>query len=211
MTARLQVAKDKGQSAVDQRTARLLQDFLGSAHIFASAMQQVLETKLLREVAGSRLSSTQLKLLKLIAAKGRQTVGGVAAFLGVSQPAASQAVDRLVRGKWLRRAAGEADRRSIRLSLTPAGRRLLADYDSARMRKLLKVIDGLSPARLRATAALLDCVAARIVNHTANPEEVCLQCGIYFRERCLLRESTGRQCFYQRHWKRMQKPPPVVT
>ena len=46
---------------------------------------------------------------------------------------------------------------------------------------------------------MLDRVSAEIVNHTANPEEVCLQCGIYFRERCLLRSLMGRTCFYQRH------------
>lgn len=201
------MSKDQKQPAVDRSKAQRIQDFLGSAHIFASAMQKVLETKLLREVAGTQLTPTQLKLLKLVAARGTHTVGEVAAFLGVSQPAASQAVDRLVRGRWLRRAEGERDRRAIHLSLTSISRRLLANYDAARLQRLMTAVAGFSPAQLRQTAALLDCVAARIVNHTADPEEVCLQCGIYFRERCLLRESTGRRCFYQRHRMRTLKKP----
>ncbi len=195
--------------AVDKPTARLLENFLGSAHVFGSAMQRVLETRLLHDIAGTRVSPTELKLLKLIAARETQTVGEIAAFLGVSQPAASQAVDKLVRQKWLRRTPGVADRRTAELSLTAVSRRLLTRYDSARLQRLVKVTQGFSPAQLRRAGALLDAVSARIVNHTANPEEVCLQCGIYFRERCLLRESTGRQCFYQRHGH--ARPKEVVT
>jgi hypothetical protein len=48
-------------------------------------------------------------------------------------------------------------------------------------------------------AATLDRLSANIVDQTANPQELCFQCGIYFREKCLLRELVRRTCFYQKH------------
>lgn len=177
----------------------IAKDFLGSAHVLATALRDVMERALLQEVAGRRVSFSQLKLLALAAHTDAHTIGDVAAFLGVSKAAASQTVDKLVRRKWLRRTQKEADRRAASLSLTEPGRRLVAEYERARTEKLTKIFRDFSADDLRRTADLLDRVSAGIVNHTAKAEEVCLQCGIYFRERCLLRNLIGRTCFYQRH------------
>ena len=174
-------------------------DFLGSAHVFAAAVHDVMEERLLREVAGKQVSFAQLKSLVLVAQTDTHTIGDVAAFLGVSKAAASQTVEKLVRRRWLRRTVDKTDRRTVRLSLTESGRRLLTGYESRRNEKLARVFAGFSDKELRNVADLLDRVSAEIVNHTARPEEICLQCGIYFRERCLLRSLMARSCFYQRH------------
>ena len=50
---------------------------------------------------------------------------------------------------------------------------------------------------LQRTADLLDRISAGIVDHTADPEELCLKCGIYFREKCLIRQIVKRNCFYR--------------
>ena len=174
-------------------------DFLGSAHVFATAVREVMEEKLLHEVAGNRASFAQLKLLSLVAHTDTQSIGDVAAFLGVSKAAAGQTVEKLVRRRWMRRTIDKKDRRAARLSLTALGENLLTEYESTRNEKLAKVFRGFSDQELRQMADLLDRVSAEIVNHTAKPEEICLQCGIYFRERCLLRNLMGRTCFYQKH------------
>lgn len=183
----------------DQETMRLVQDFLGSAHVFAAAMRDVMEKKLLADITGRELTFSQLKILKLVAFTETQTISDVAAFLGVSNAAASQMVDKMVRHKWLSRTEGKIDRRAAELALTPGSRRLLAAYDRARAEKLGRIFRRLPLKKLRSAADLLESVAVGIVNHTANPEEVCLQCGIYFRDRCLLRSLANRTCFYQRH------------
>ena len=180
-------------------TTELINDFLGSTHLFASAVGDVVEKELLGEVAGSKLTFSQFKLLKLVALADAHTIGDVAAFLGVSNAAASKAVDTLVRGGLLSRTEAKADRRAVQLSLTEPSRRLLAAYDKAKNRKLAKVFRQFSPAELRRTAELLDRLSAGIVDHHAGPEQICLQCGIYFREKCLVRQLTRRSCFYQRH------------
>jgi MarR family transcriptional regulator, temperature-dependent positive regulator of motility len=171
-------------------------DFLGSAHVFASAVEEVVEKRLLEEIAGKHLTLSQFKLIKMVAMTDARTITDVALFLGVSNAAASKAVDKLVRRKLLRRAEGQPDRREIRLSLTESSRRLLAAYEEKKERKLAELFHGFPEDELRRTARLLDRLSAGLVDHHAGPDETCLQCGIYFRDDCLVRRLVGRHCFY---------------
>lgn len=181
------------------KTADLINEFLGSMHVLASAIGDVLEESLLEEVAGTQLTVSQLKVLKLVAQTEAQTVGDVAAFLGVSNAAASKAADRLVRRKLVRRTAGESDRRAILLSLTEAGRRVIRMYESARNKKLQKVFEQFPAEDLQSAAVTIERLAVAIASQSANPAEVCLQCKMYFREKCLMRQVSRHECFYDRH------------
>jgi len=175
---------------------RLVNDFLGSTQVFSTALNDVILEKLLHEVAGEHLTLSQFKLLKLVANTDAHSIGDVAAFLGVSNAAASKAVDKLVRRKMLVRTERTLDRRTTELTLTRRSLRLLAAYDAAKNRKLAEVFRTFSPDDLQRTAEILDQLSAGIINHNAKPEEVCFQCGIYFREKCLVRKLVGRRCFY---------------
>lgn len=174
-------------------------DLLGSAHIFASAVEEMVEKRLLEEVADRHMTLSQFKLLKMVSQTDARTISDVALFLGISNAAASKAVDRLVRGKLLRRTEGQPDRREIRLSLTEPSRRLLAAYEEKKERKLAHVFRGFPKDELKRTARLLDRISAELVDHHAHPDEACLQCGIYFRDQCLMRQLVKRNCFYQRN------------
>ncbi|MFZ1916999.1 MAG: MarR family transcriptional regulator [Terriglobales bacterium] len=174
-------------------------DFLGSAHVFTSAVEEVVEKRLLEEIAGRELTLSQFKLLKMVALTEARTISDVALFLGISNAAASKAVDKLVRRKLLRRTEGQPDRREICLSLTESSRRLLAAYEDKKDSKLAEVFRGFPSDELRRAARLLDRLSAGLVDHQAGAEEVCLQCGIYFREKCVVRQLVKRNCFYQRN------------
>jgi len=143
------------------------------------------------------VSFSQLKLLQLLSLAKTQTIGELAAFLGVSSAAASKMVDKLVQRGWLLRAVGAADRRAAHVSLTARSQRLLATYDEKRREKLAKVFRGCPAQELRSVARMLDQVTAAIVNHSTKPEEICLHCGIYFRGKCLVRDLGGHNCLYQ--------------
>lgn len=179
-------------------TAKSINNFLGSTYIFASAVNEVVEEKLLRQVAGDRISFSQFKLLKLVALSDARSIADVAAFLSVSNAAASKAVDKLVRRKLLTRTELPADRRNIELALTEQSRRILAQYDTLKAHKLNKLFRQFSRRELHRTAQLLDRLSATLVDHSAKPEQVCLQCGIYFRDKCLMRQLLNRTCFYHR-------------
>jgi DNA-binding MarR family transcriptional regulator len=174
-----------------------IQGFVGSAHLFSSALTDVLQTRLLQESGGKSLSVANLKLLQLLAIARTQTVGDLAAFLGVSNAAASKMVERLVQAGWLSRSAGITDRRSADVALTAQAERLLAQYQRRRRQKLAKVFGGASHAQLRALTKLMDTITVRIVNHSARAENICLHCGIYFRDKCLVRDLGGKDCFYR--------------
>jgi DNA-binding MarR family transcriptional regulator len=175
-------------------------EFLGAAHVFATAMHTVLDEELLRDAAYGQLTASQLKLLKLVGLNDSLTVGDAAAFLKVSKAAASKAVDKLVRRMYLQRSPGKLDRRETCLSLTDASRNLLSRYESQREEKLKEIFSMSIPAELHRVSALLDCLTARIAieNFSAQPGKLCMQCGTYFRESCLLRTQLGRECFHLR-------------
>jgi DNA-binding MarR family transcriptional regulator len=177
------------------RPAHLVQDFLGSAQIFTSAVHDLLEAEL-REVPGQKLTFPQLKLLKMVSLTEAYTVSNVASFLGVSSAAASRAVDRLVRRRLLDRTEAAADRRAVRLSLTQEGRRLVQSYETAANHSLEELFNRFPPDELRHTADLLDNLSLSIVDRGNDKGEICFRCGIHFRDRCLLRQAGSRDCHF---------------
>ena len=179
---------------------KLIDDFLGSIQIFSSAVNDLFEEQL-REVTGSGLTFTQLKLLNLIAHTEGHTVSDVAAFLGVSNAAASKGVDRLVRRGLLKREEAASDRRAVELSLSDEGRVLLEQYEAVTQKAMTELFGGLSPKELRDTARLLDRLSVSIVDQE---DEVCFRCGIHFRDRCLLRQARRRDCYFHLHRKAKQ-------
>lgn len=179
--------------------AELIQEFLGSAHIFSATVSDFVEERVLRDVAGDRLTFPQFKLLRLVAMTDAHSIGDVASFLGVSNAAASKAVDKLVRRRLLRRAEGKTDRRESQLSLTDQARRVVEAYEEARNKKMARLFRQFPADELRRAGELLDRLSASLVDHGADPEEICLQCGIYFRDKCLVRQLVKRNCFYVRH------------
>ncbi len=178
--------------------AEHVEDFLGSAQMFALALNRIMEARLLQHAAG--LTLPQVKILTLVSQAGTQTVGDVAALLNISDAAASKSVDRLVQRKLVKRTERPADRRAIELALTAEGQRVLASYDSARESLLTEVFGSFSTSELRDAAALLDRVTTSLVTSSPNPEAVCLQCGVHSRRQCLLEETMRRPCQYKKRF-----------
>ncbi|NIR43608.1 MAG: MarR family transcriptional regulator [Gemmatimonadetes bacterium] len=182
--------------------ARLIQDLLGSAHIFSTAVNDLME-KRLHAVTGEQLTFSQLKLLKLVARAEAYNISEVAAFLGVSNAAASKGVDRLVRRGLLTRHEAEGDRRAVQLGLTAEGEHLLGEYERVLEEALEEVFGAFTEDGLQQTAEQLDRLSVRLVGEDADAEERCFRCSIFFREKCLLRAQEGRTCHFhlQRHRK----------
>lgn len=187
-------------------TAQLSNEFLSSARVFAWSVREVIERTVLREVAGDKLTFSQLKLLYLVAHTDTLNIGDAAAFLGVTCGAASRAVDKLVHRRLLRRVAPAEDRRSFRLSLTETSRKLMDAYQAARDNRTLKALQEFPAEDLKRTAELLDHLAGAIVSTGPNPNAPCMQCEIYYRENCRFGEYGRRNCFYQHHKSRDRRP-----
>jgi DNA-binding MarR family transcriptional regulator len=195
----------------DSITPNVIYEFLSGARVLAKAVRDVIEGAVLQEVAGAKLSPPQLKLLYLVNNVDSVTIGDAAVFLGVSSPAASKTVEKLVRRRLLRRNDIQQDRRSSHLSLTESGRRLLESYEAARNQKAAEIFSQYSPDVLRHTAELLDHLACGIASQRADADqdEACMQCEIYYRDDCRFKQFGARKCFYQLHRKDKQDQPAV--
>jgi DNA-binding MarR family transcriptional regulator len=195
----MQRSTGRGQE-MNRITPELTRDFLCSARVFAKAVRDVCEAAILREVGGDRLSMPQLKLLYLVAQTDTVNIGDAASFLGVSSPAASKSIEKLVRRRLLRRADIQGDRRTSQLFLTETSRRLLQAYEAARNQKMAEIFAQYSPEELHHTAELLDRLAAGIAGQGA-PTSTCSQCEIYYRDDCRFGKFDARQCrcFYRLH------------
>jgi DNA-binding MarR family transcriptional regulator len=177
-----------------ERTATLqaINDLLASASIFTSVSNELMSSQLER-LAGDQLTFAQLKLLRLVGRRGSLSVSDVAAFLGVSTAAASKAVDRLVRGGYLNRAPARGDRRVLDVTLTGEARALLGAYDRLTAEALLEHLGAIPAEELHHLADEMSRLAVEL--GTRDGEGVCFRCGIYFRDRCLLRDLQLGTCY----------------
>jgi DNA-binding MarR family transcriptional regulator len=113
---------------------------------------------------GLDLSITQLRNLIVLSLHGPQPVGGLAAALDVSEPSASQIVDRLFLRGLVRRDPDPSDRRRIVVSITEEGEQVLDSVRSSRSAAAERFLDELDDESLRAlvqgVGALADAAGA---------------------------------------------------
>lgn len=105
----------------------------------------------------SRLTTPQLAVLELV--RTGSIVSGVAKHLGLSRPATSQMVQKLVERGLVLRAEGAEDRRERALVLSPQGQALLDDIAAARAERFESALAVLPP---RAASCLKSGLVAAI-------------------------------------------------
>jgi DNA-binding MarR family transcriptional regulator len=110
---------------------------------------------------------TQLRVLTIIAGNRHTNMNRLAEALGVVPSSASRLCDRLEATGLLRRVPDPRDRREVRLTLTPAARRMLDELRERRRAALAEVLERMAPAArqdlVRALAAF-DAAAAAAEN-----------------------------------------------
>jgi DNA-binding MarR family transcriptional regulator len=177
---------------------KIINDFLASTHIFYSAVNELMEEHL-REDLGNELTVPQYRLLKLVGATKIGNISDVAIFGRVTNAAASKAVDRLVRRGLMARTESAKDRRVSNLSLTPEGRELLERYEAVQSQVLEGLFRQFMPEEFTHMVQLLDRLSADIVGMESGPQQLCFRCGIFFRDKCLVRDVVKRECSYHLH------------
>lgn len=171
-----------------------IQQVMGASHVFCTTVTELLE-RTLEEATEEPLVLSQVKLLLLIGQPGRKLkVTDVADFMGVTNAAASRAIDRLVQRGLIDRKVSAKDRRAVDLSLTPSSRDLLARFTRIRNRELERVLGDYPAEKLEEAAALLDELSVRLAELESEEEERCLRCGVHFRRGCVMRDVLGREC-----------------
>jgi DNA-binding MarR family transcriptional regulator len=82
----------------------------------------------------------QYRALVELAARGPQRPADLASALGVDRSTATRMCDRLVRKQLVQRRRISADRRGVRISLTPAGRALVEEVTRRRRIEIAQVL-----------------------------------------------------------------------
>jgi DNA-binding MarR family transcriptional regulator len=178
---------------VEQRI-ELIRQVMGASHIFCSAVDELLD-RTLAAATDEMLAMSQVKLLLLIARpEQRFKVTDVAEFLGVTNAAASRAIERLVQRGLVDRTISRSDRRAVDLSLTPQSRELLDRFTETRNAELLQVLEDYPEEKLRTLTTLLDELSVLLLGIDSGTDDRCLRCGIHFRSGCVLRDVLGREC-----------------
>ena len=125
-----------------------LRDLANRLH---SAAIRLLRT-LRREDDGSGLSAPRLSALSVIAFAGPLSLAELAAAEQVRPPTMSRIVDALVAAGLVAREPAPTDRRSVRLTATDRGRRLMEAGRERRVRALVQRLGQLSDYERRALA-----------------------------------------------------------
>lgn len=89
------------------------------------------------------LTLPQYRVLVVLAARGPQNLGSLAAVLEVNPSTASRLCERLVRRGLIRRQTSRTDRREIRLSITDGGQALYEQVMARRSENLAQLVDSL--------------------------------------------------------------------
>jgi DNA-binding MarR family transcriptional regulator len=106
----------------------------------------------LRQEAGSALSPSQSAALATVERHGPLTPSELAAREHIRRPTATQVLARLEAAGLVGRASDPVDRRSSLVSITPAGRALLAEQRTRKDAYLARRLETLSPADRRVLA-----------------------------------------------------------
>jgi DNA-binding MarR family transcriptional regulator len=195
------VRSSQGAEKADggDRFLRLLRD----SHIFASAIHEILDVKLLREVSTCPLTPSQFQVLKLMSFNGHHQVGEVADFLGVSPPAATKNIDKLERLGLVTRTPSKGDRRATLLAVSRKGRRLVRKYEEHRAARLTPVVEGFKLAEIEQFTELLERFSVSLLAQEPSGDTFCLRCAGYIEADCPVGRVHGA-CRYQKvrsaHW-----------
>jgi DNA-binding MarR family transcriptional regulator len=98
-------------------------------------------------VVADDVTLPQYRALVLLAGRGPQGTATLAASLGVSPSTVTRMCDRLVRKGLVRRRVAARDRRQVRLGLTEAGRRVVAEVTTHRRAEIARIVSAIPAAR----------------------------------------------------------------
>jgi DNA-binding MarR family transcriptional regulator len=110
--------------------------------------------------AGEEVTLPQYRALVVLAARGLQGTADLAAVLAVNPSTATRMCDRLVRKGLVRRHRQAGDRRTVRITLTAAGRDLVTEVTRLRRAELARLLAALPPDQHQPVIAAFRAFAA---------------------------------------------------
>lgn len=107
-----------------------------------------LTLNLKNDLRPAKMTLSRWRTLSVLNASDGLSMGELAAFMVIEQPALSRIVDQMERDKLVSRRHASDDNRVVRVFLTTAGRRMFKEIRPLELRHYAKLIDGFAPAEL---------------------------------------------------------------
>jgi len=101
-------------------------------------------SRILHEMTGA-----QARIIYFLDIKGPHRMSDIARLNGVSLPAATITVEKLVEAKLVKRTPDPSDRRVVWIELTPRGRRVVQEMNRIHEERLREILAKLKPAERR--------------------------------------------------------------
>ncbi len=122
------------------------------------------------DFAALDMTMAQAKLLYVVTATGELTMSDIAQRLGVTASTASGSVDHLVDLGLLRRVDDPADRRQVRVSVTPRGQERLEQLRELGTGQLRTLYDAMTDAELKVVVRATQIMIRAVASITDAPE-----------------------------------------
>jgi len=119
-------------------------------------MGRVMRDKMHKKINNGQCNSLlEFEALRFVEESGQPHMRDIAKNFHVSPPAATLMIDSLVKAKMLKRILDPKDRRSVRVSLTPSGAKILKNGITNKVNELKKIFGVLTPTeRLQFTTII---------------------------------------------------------
>ncbi len=152
--------------------------------LFVAIIEKLMTHRMLDKSFEQQVTPSQLVALRYLSLNESSLMSDVAEGLGISFPAATKTIDRLVRKGYASRFQDPRDRRVVRIRLTEEGKSLVSQIYRERARRFTAVLDQLDPAAREALHFGIEVFITTAIDDAETAESVCLHCGSEHHDSC---------------------------
>ena len=163
------------------------QDLEHTSDLFVAVIEKLLTQRMLDESFEHQVTPSQLVALRYLSLNESSLMSDVAAGLGISFPAATKTIDRLVRKELATRVEDPRDRRVVRIRLTGKGRGLVEEIYRERARRFDLVLNRLAADSREALHRSMEVFITSAIDDESTAQSVCLHCGSEHHDGCPVR------------------------
>jgi DNA-binding MarR family transcriptional regulator len=155
-----------------------------ASDLFVAIIEKLMTQRMLGESFEQQVTPSQLVALRYLYLNESSLMSDVAEGLGISFPAATKTIDRLVRKGLAGRSEDPHDRRVVRIRLTEEGRTLVLDVYRERARRFSTVMERLDPLALDSLHRGMEAFITTAIDDEETVRSVCLHCGSEHHDSC---------------------------
>lgn len=166
------------------------------SHLFIAIMEKIVTERALKESCKEsceeQVTPAQLQALRYLLSNDAPLMGEIAQGLRISLPAATKAIDRLVKKELVSREEDPSDRRVVRIRLTEHGRKLVFCVLQRKNERLSEIIKNMSVEEQNYFWKGIEGFVRSAIREENVAKDICLHCGSAHTEDCIVREELRR-------------------